>query len=535
MNFHHIVRAAAVTVGLAAGAGSASAAPAAYVPPSRFIVDLAPGSDPGRVAQVLQSQGIKVISAVDMPDGGAVAVEIEPKNPPNIAALRPLLPEVVGYSPDVPRQLLALDPSQFDDVVVEQETLPWGVQAVQASQVPFGVGRKVCIIDTGYAMGHPDLPVERVSGIDRGAGAWDGSDGYVLHPHGTHVAGTIAALGGNQRGVVGVVPSGALDLFIVRTFNGGALFVYAGELVAAMQDCADAGAHVISMSLGGAFASKAEERMVAKLTRQGILVVAAAGNDGNSTFSYPASYPGVLSVAAVDQTLKHASFSQYNSRVRIAAPGVNVLSTVPVGAGSDPYLTVGGVVYDPHGLQGSPQKTETAPLADFGLGNVSDSAMLGKVCLIQRGVITFAEKVQWCDISGGVAAVIYNNEPGAFDGGGLEGTEIPSVSVSDTDGARLKTQLGEAATVEVRPKDYDAYSGTSMATPHVSAVAALVWSHFPECTANHIRNALEQSALALTPSSSGQDYRNGKGLVQARAAVDYLATHPCQGTGSQFD
>ena len=74
-----------------------------------------------------------------------------------------------------------------------------------------------------------------------------------------------------------------------------------------------------------------------------------------------------------------------------------------------------------------------------------------------------------------------------------------------------------------------------MATPHVSAVAALVWSHFPGCTGNHIREALRRSALALAPSSSGLDYLTGWGLVQARAALDYLAANPCKGTGAQFN
>jgi len=299
-----------------------------------------------------------------------------------------------------------------------------------------------------------------------------------------------------------------------------------------MQTCADAGANVISMSLGGPLGQRAEARMAAKLTRQGIILVAAAGNNGNPQFSYPASDNGVLSVAAVDNNLKHASFSQYNTQVQIAAPGVNVLSTVPRGTGSQSNLTVGSTVYHPGGMDGSAKKTASAALADFGLGDKTNPAVAGKVCLIQRGSITFAVKVINCQNSGGVGAVIYNNVSGGFAGslGGFT-SNIPVVSASDVEGTQLTTQLGQVATVAVTPSDYARFDGTSMATPHVSAVAALVWSNFPECSADAIKNALTQSAQRLSPSG-GWDYNYGWGLVQAKDAFDYLTANRCHGGGS---
>jgi subtilisin family serine protease len=534
MQLDKMLRAALAASGVLAGAMSSMAA-TTYTIPSRFSIDLQPGSDVNRVVQVLQSQRIKVVGSADMPDGPAVWVEIDPTSPPDIAALRPMLPEVQAYAPDVPRQLVALGTS-YSDVLLNGETLPWGVQAVQGTQVPYAGNRKVCIIDSGYAYGHPDLQTTRVAGTDRGAGKWDGSDGLPLHMHGTHVAGTIAAIGSNGKGVAGVISTGNLDLYIVRAFNSNATFVYAGELVMAMQDCADAGANVISMSLAGAFASKAEDRMVAKLTRQGILLVAAAGNDGSAFFNYPASYKGVLSVAAVDNTLQRASFSQYNTRVQIAAPGVNVFSTVPVGTAFETHLTVGAVEHAARLFDGSKKTNATAPLADFGIGDHVDGAVAGNICLIQRGVLEFFDKVANCQASGGVGAVIYNNVPGDFNGslGPLANfLGIPTVSTSDVVGSRLKSQLGQLAKMEFKARDYDYSDGTSMAVPHVSAVAALVWSQFPGCTANHIRNALRQSALRLSASGTA-DYYTGNGLVQAKAAFDYLAANACHGTGSQF-
>jgi len=108
--------------------------------------------------------------------------------------------------------------------------------------------------------------------------------------------------------------------------------VYSSGVLAAAQECAAGGAKIISMSLGGPFPSFFEIFGFQALLNQGIISVAAAGNSGNSRLSFPASYPGVISVAAVDENKERAGFSQYNRHVDIAAPGVNVLSTLPMTA-----------------------------------------------------------------------------------------------------------------------------------------------------------------------------------------------------------
>ena len=152
--------------------------------------------------------------------------------------------------------------------------------------------------------------------------------------------------------------------------------------------------------------------------------------------------------------------------------------------------------------------------------------MAGKVCLIQRGNISFADKVTHCQADGGVGAIIYNNAPGNFLGTlGDTVTSIPSVSASDTDGADMLTKVGQSATVTVAPSNYALFDGTSMATPHVSAVAALVWSHYPNCTAAQMRSTLQKSAQDL--GDPGRDVKFGYGLVQAKAALDRIATLGC--------
>jgi subtilisin family serine protease len=233
-----------------------------------------------------------------------------------------------------------------------------------------------------------------------------------------------------------------------------------------------------------------------------------------------------MSVAAVDENKAWASFSQFNAQVEIAGPGVAVLSTVPMGTGAASALTVAGSPQPVGDMEGSPKATRSGALYNFGLGGAVDAGASGKVCLIQRGTFDFATKVANCQASGGVGAVVYNNAPGDF--GGTLGTAvvaIPAVTASDTTGAVLLGQLGQAATVSVTASHYAAFDGTSMATPHVSAVAALVWSRNLNCTAAQLRNSLNKSALDLGPV--GRDTRFGFGLVQAKAADDRIKTLGC--------
>jgi len=129
-------------------------------------------------------------------------------------------------------------------------------------------------------------------------------------------------------------------------------FVYASALVDAAYRCRDAGAQIISMSLGGPDYSTAEAIVLSTLyTRDGILSVASAGNDGTGcsggdiAYSYPASYENVLSVGAVDSNMAVASFSTHNDAVDLVAPGVNIWSTLPqnfnCASCNTPYLGYG--------------------------------------------------------------------------------------------------------------------------------------------------------------------------------------------------
>jgi subtilisin family serine protease len=121
---------------------------------------------------------------------------------------------------------------------------------------------------------------------------------------------------------------------------------------------------------------------------------------------------------------------------------------------------------------------------------------------------------------------VFNNIPEALNGTlGTTVTSIPSVGAAGSDGDALLARVGQSTTIAVTPVSYEYYNGTSMATPHVSAVAALVWSYFPSCTGSQIRASLTKSALDL--GAAGRDDKYGYGLVQAKAAYERIRDHGC--------
>lgn len=219
---------------------------------------------------------------------------------------------------------------------IQSEQRSYGISMIQAPQLSDSATGdiKVCIVDTGYDISHPDLPsaanitgeVETTAANgERDLGVWY-EDSYG---HGTHMAGTIAALGNNDIGMSGVNPSGNLNLHIVKVLDNSNWWrAYGSDLIAAVDACVESGANIINLSLGGHEASLAEEEAIQQAYDAGVLVVSAAGNGGTSDAFYPASYDAVISATAVDKHENIWMFSNNNDQVELSAAGVEVKSTM---------------------------------------------------------------------------------------------------------------------------------------------------------------------------------------------------------------
>jgi subtilisin family serine protease len=454
----------------------------------------------------------------------------------DLAQVKGLLnnPHVMAVEADERRMPMAIYNDSNGNPMTTQVT-PYAVFQSKANQVSFNAnaGMKVCVIDSGLDRSNPDFVWNNITGDnDSGTGSWDVNGG----PHGTHVAGTIGAAN-NNIGVVGMAPG--VPMHIIKVFNASG-WGYSSDLAYAANKCKAAGANIISMSLGGGGANATEENAFKNFTAAGGLVLAAAGNDGNSVRSYPAGYSSVMMIGANDANNNIADFSQFPSCVtgkgrkatndeticvEVTAGGVDTLSTYPAGMATVPSLTAGGASFASSAMENVGSGSGNTYF--MGTAQAVDSNANGKVCMIDRGVISFHDKVKNCQNSGGVAAVIINNAAGMLHAtlGDTNTTTIPAVGAALED--RTALLAANTATVSIGGADYGMMSGTSMATPAVSGMAALLWSNHSQCTGTQIRNALKKTAV--DSGAAGKDVYFGYGIVNVAAANTYLTTYGCAG------
>lgn len=217
------------------------------------------------------------------------------------------------------------------------QRIPWGIQRVNAPavwSVTKGAGVRVGIIDTGIHEGHPDL--NPIGGINTVTGGTTRADWDDVSPecgsHGTHVAGTVAALD-NDLLLVGVAPE--VELYAIRVFDPEAIGeescgAFNSDVILGLEWAVQNGLQVVNMSLGFLFASLAMRDAVFAASMADVLVVAAAGNTGSEVV-FPAGFPEAVAVAAIDDKDERAEFSSMAPEVELAAPGVDVESTVNTG------------------------------------------------------------------------------------------------------------------------------------------------------------------------------------------------------------
>jgi type VII secretion-associated serine protease mycosin len=277
----------------------------------------------------------------------------------------------------------------------------WGLVKIQAptawDQSTGGPEVIIAVVDTGVDLNHPDLDDKIVPG-------WDFVNGDNLaqddHGHGTHVAGIAAAETNNGQGVAGVSWGARLMPIKVLDESGDG---YYSDVASGVRYACNHGAKIINLSLGGSNPSSTLKEALEDVSQKGCLVLAAAGNSGQDTVDYPARYAETIAVAATDRTDQRASFSDYGPEIDVAAPGVDIWSTL------------------------------------------------------------------W-------------------------------------------------------PHTYDWKAGTSMSTPHVSGLAALVWSLCPDLSSEGVRGAIEGTAKDL--GASGWDPYYGHGRIDAAAALEAAGPPP---------
>jgi serine protease len=310
----------------------------------------------------------------------------------------------------------------------------WNFRSIHvegAWEINKGSGVTVAVIDTGVSP-VPDLKnTEFVPGYDFVHDRVDAADD---NGHGTHVAGTIAQSTNNRYGVAGIAYEAKIMPLKVLAAEGGGTIA---DIAEAIRFAADQGAQVINLSLGGSGESQVLQDAITYAHGKGVVIIAAAGNESTDSASYPARYPHVIGVAALDAAGKKSPYSNYGAGVDIAAPGGSesggiLQNTIDPETGQGVFAELQGTsMAAPHVagvaaliraagveqpddvrriLQESALKVGDDPLNHYGAGQL-DAAAAVKLAI--QGQISFRDFFRWLRDNG------YLNPRFWFDGGAV--------------------------------------------------------------------------------------------------------------------
>jgi serine protease len=407
------------------------------------------------------------------------------------------------------------------------EHIPWGIIAIQADLVPPGPHDvTVCVVDSGIAAGHPDFQLENIGGSDRAQDGlrWDKDRGG----HGSHIAGIISAVSNNDLGVQGV---GTFKMFIARALddkNTGS----ESYLWMAVEKCIQAGADVINLSLGSrSITAKAAEVYSKAADEHGIILVAAAGNSGDNSTFYPANHPSTIAVGATYDTGERIPSSVTTTQLELQGPGYSVLST---GIATSAIHT-SDFSYPAKQVEGTPRQAVTGKLVYCSVGGACD-AQGRAVCLVDKGDegntgVSDRMALEVCTNGGGAGAVFFDSSRSdGIQSLEIEDGDIPAISIRRDSGLELVQTLHNDGAIEVTIGDggdddieytYTWGTGSSVASAHVAAGAALLKSHFYSCNSDQIRYVLAYTAKRHSTNVLCDD-EYGYGVIQVKDAYDWL-------------
>ncbi|HEV8099724.1 MAG TPA: S8 family serine peptidase [Gaiellaceae bacterium] len=535
MGCGRVLAALGVALAIAAAAFSAGAARAsstltlkstrqAYLP-GQVVVRFRANVDPLSRREALSAESASSVKPLGLP--GLQLVRVSGSVPAAIAALQ-ANPAVAYAEPNWIYRAEAIpnDP-RYSQL--------WGLGKINAASAwnttTGSAAVKVAVVDTGIATDHLDLSANVVPGFDFVQGDADPRD---FNGHGTHVAGTIGARGNNGVGVTGV--DWQVSLMPVRVLDASGSGSNANVAGGFAYACSH-GAAIVNASLGGTGYSQAMRDTIGSAACANTLFVVAAGNEGVSDDSvphYPCNYgsapdnlANVICVAATGQTDALAGFSNYGQSVDLAAPGVNIPSTWPAydtiasEGFEDPFvdwtsLANTGVPFGRSATHadGGFSATDSpagsyAPNSDTWLRRTTPMASLaGRTgCrLLYNLRLDTQSQHDFFQVYGSADALDYS---GSQWSGSTNGAFVPvSTDMSRYDGASFFPALrlvsdadgvtGDGGYVDdltlqclkASAEDYNTISGTSMATPHVSGVAALVKAAHPSYTVAQLKNAI---------------------------------------------